>query len=94
MQCQNKKLERDNCNMLNTYFIIDKHSMFDCKPAISIKLLQQTCTSKSEAEYQFKLRKHKDVIMSLLTRLEYLSTKAEENQKRIESMSEEQQQLI
>ena len=44
--CSDKLLIRDNCNMLNSYFTVVKHDLFDCKTAVSIKLLPQQETIK------------------------------------------------
>ena len=40
-QVADKELDRFACNMLNSYHIVNKHNLFDCKSAITIKLLPQ-----------------------------------------------------
>jgi len=34
-------LERNTCNFLNAYYVVKKHSLFECKTGISIKLVPQ-----------------------------------------------------
>jgi|APSaa5957512535_1039671.scaffolds.fasta_scaffold32468_2 hypothetical protein len=38
-QCNDKILERDTCNFLNAYYVVQKHSLFECKTSITIKLI-------------------------------------------------------
>jgi hypothetical protein len=40
-QCQNMELTQANCHMLNSYYLVMKHDLFDFKTAVSIKLLPQ-----------------------------------------------------
>ena len=63
-QCSDKILQRDNCNMLNSYFVVSKHNLFDCKSAISIKLLPQNEAQKKQVMNLTELKRH-------LTTLEY-----------------------
>ena len=49
--------------MLNSYFVVSKHNLFDCKSAISIKLLPQN-TQKKQVYTLMDLKRH-------LTTLEY-----------------------
>ena len=37
-QCCDKDLDRNNCNLLNSFYTIDKHHLFDSKTMLSIRL--------------------------------------------------------
>ena len=50
--------------MLNSYFVVTKHNLFDCKSAINIKLLPQNITQKMQVTNLTELKRH-------LTTLEY-----------------------
>lgn len=38
-QVAGKELTKFNCNMMKSYFTAIKYNLFDCKPALSIKVL-------------------------------------------------------
>jgi predicted transcriptional regulator len=40
-QSSDKTLDRQTCHMLNAYFSVKNHKLFDCKTSISIKVLPQ-----------------------------------------------------
>ena len=39
--CCDKNLDLETCNFLNAFYTVDKHKLFDCRAAVSIKLQAQ-----------------------------------------------------
>ena len=55
-QCNDKTLDRNTCNILNAYYVVKKHGLFDCKTGITIRLQPQLKIQKKSQDILLKLK--------------------------------------
>ena len=61
-----KDLNRNNCNFLNSYYVVIKYNLFDCKPAVSMKLLIDQDKMKEKKESLIELRRQLIILEHLI----------------------------
>lgn len=71
-----KDLNRNNCNFLNAYYVVIKYNLFDCKPAVSMKLLQDQDKIKEKKESLVELRRQLIILEYLLENMKKIQQKA------------------
>lgn len=75
-QVKDKELTCHNCNILNSYFVVINYNLFDCKSAISMKLLIQKEQNKNKHETLIELKRQLFVLEHLIENMKSIQQKS------------------